>query len=211
MYNKRAVILCDGEPPVKNLLSEEICISDLFIAADGGAQTAIGFDILPDVIIGDMDSFTDYNPKTYPVIKDADQETNDLEKALNYALENEVSQITVLGATGKRIDHTLKNLSVLKQFTSKFSSIYFKDTYGIYFILPKIYKLNEPVGTVISLFPLSGVVTGIRTEGLKFPLNEESLENGVRDGSSNEISHYPAQISHEDGDLLIFIGHHPNI
>lgn len=211
MNNKRAVILCDGDPPVKNLLSEEISISDLFIAADGGAHTAIDFDMMPDVIIGDMDSFTDYNPKTHPVIKDADQETNDLEKALNYALDKKFSQVAVLGATGKRIDHTLKNLSVLKQFTAKFSSIYFKDTYGIYFILPKIYKLNEPVGTVISLFPLSGVVTGIRTEGLKYPLNKEKLENGVRDGSSNEISRYPAQISHEDGDLLIFIGHHPNI
>ena len=63
MNNKRGVILCDGEPPVKNLLSEEIRISDLFIAADGGARTAIRFDIMPDVIIGDMDSFTDYNPK----------------------------------------------------------------------------------------------------------------------------------------------------
>lgn len=206
MNNKRAVILCDGEPPLKSLLSEEILASEMFIAADGGAQTAIQFDIMPDIIIGDMDSFTEYEGHSHLVIKDDDQETNDLEKALNYALGNDITQIAVLGATGKRIDHTLKNISVLKQFTPKFSSIYFKDTYGIYFMLPKEYTIYEPVGTVVSLFPLSGLVTGIRTTGLKYALNKESLENGVRDGSSNEISHYPAKIIHEDGDLLIFIG-----
>ena len=211
MNNKRAVILCDGEPPVKSLLSDEIHSSDFFIAADGGAHTAISFDIVPDIIVGDMDSFTNFDAVAHLVIKDQDQETNDLEKALNYAFNNDFSQIVVLGATGKRIDHTLKNLSVLKQFTPKFTSIYFKDTYGIYFMLPRKYTLYEPVGTVISLFPLSGIVTGIRTTGLKYALNEESLENGVRDGSSNEISHYPAEIIHDQGDLLIFIGQHMNI
>lgn len=207
MNNKRAVILCNGEPPLKPLLKEEINISGFFIAADGGAFAAIEYEIKPDLIIGDMDSFAGYEQFPYPVIKDPDQETNDLEKALNYAYKEHYTHISVLGATGKRLDHTLKNLSVLKQFSDKFQSIYFKDSFGIIFMLPEHFILHEPIGTVISLFPLSGKVTGITTKGLKYSLAGEDLENGIRDGSSNEITYYPAEISHETGDLLIFIGH----
>jgi thiamine pyrophosphokinase len=178
----------------------------LFIATDGAGNTALGYDIKPDVVIGDLDSFKNPNDPELRLIKDEDQETNDLEKALTYILTMDVEQVTVIGATGKRIDHTLKNLSVLKQFSDQFTSLGFRDIYGVTYLMPHEHTIDLPVGTPVSLFPLSGRVEGITTQGLKYPLHGEPLENGIRDGSSNEISERPAYIRYKSGDLLIFVG-----
>lgn len=202
---KKTLVLCDGKPPSRSLFEECREWADLFIAADGGAHIAKEFESLPDVVIGDFDSYKPTNDEPFEIIFDPDQETNDLEKALALALRESYTHIKILGATGKRLDHTLKNLSVLKKFNSRFKELCLKDDFGDAFLLPKTFITKLPVGKNVSLFPLSGQVTGIRTKGLKYPLKDESLENGVRDGSSNEVIDSPVEISHRRGDLIIFI------
>jgi thiamine pyrophosphokinase len=203
----RAVIICDGTPPRAEQLKIALKQSDLFIAADGGALIAEEFGASPDVIIGDLDSYQPTGNEASDVIHAPDQDTNDLEKALQYAVKKECSDVIVFGATGKRLDHTLKNLSVLKQFNELFDSIIYKDRYSVLFLLPPHYSADFPLNTAISLFPLSGRVEGITTIGLKYPLNDSVLENGVRDGSSNETIQNRVEIVHKKGDLLIFINH----
>ncbi len=61
------------------------------------------------------------------------------------------------------------------------------------------------MGSIVSLFPLSGEVKGIKTEGLKFSLNGETLKNGVRDGTSNETVQPEFSIKIEEGDLMVFV------
>ncbi|MDZ7691572.1 MAG: hypothetical protein U5K69_10685 [Balneolaceae bacterium] len=112
----------------------------------------------------------------------------------------------MLGVTGQRIDQTLKNLSALKKYNNQFSSLFFEDDYGRIFLLESPYTEEFPIGTLISLFPLSGRVEGIKTKGLKYPLHDEALENGIRDGSSNRVISSPVTIKHTKGDLLAFIG-----
>jgi thiamine pyrophosphokinase len=114
------------------------------------------------------------------------------------------SHIFILGATGLRLDHTLKNLSVLKQFNNQFEDLYLIDNFGISLILPNSFSRELPIGTSVSLFPLSGKVTNITTTGLKYPLKDENLENGVRDGSSNTVANTPVTITYKEGDLLFF-------
>ncbi|MEX1062457.1 MAG: thiamine diphosphokinase [Balneolaceae bacterium] len=201
----KAVILCDGRAPFKKRIIPETESADLFIAADGGANTARTLNLQqPDYIIGDLDSYIAVPDYKGRVIEDPGQETNDLEKALLLALEKGVRDVLVFGATGRRLDHTLKNLSVLKQFHRHFSTIMFIDNYGELILLPPRYSATLPPGTVISLFPLSGAVRGITTRGLKYPLEGESLENGIRDGTSNETVDEKIEIIHEKGDLLLF-------
>ena len=203
----KAIILCDGELPDSSLLKNIISDSDLFIAADGGANTAKNLRLFPDVIIGDLDSYRPTGNENAEVIHDTDQETNDLEKALLYAKKNHYSDITVFGATGERLDHTLKNLSVMKQFNNQFDTLLFKDQYSDIFLINSPFKKHLPVGTSISLFPLSGRVDGITTKGLKFPLTDEYLENGIRDGTSNQTVEKKVEIEFKNGDLLLFINH----
>jgi len=201
------VILCDGNPPRPEQLKEALKHSSIFIAADGGALTAETMGVEPDVIIGDLDSYSETGEEPAKVIQDPDQETNDLEKALAYAFKMEGKDVIVFGATGKRLDHTLKNLSVLKQFNSQFETLVFKDKYSVVFLLPKNFAAELPLGTTVSLFPLSGKVEGVTTTGLKYALFNGTLENGIQDGSSNLTIQKKIEIDHKKGDLLIFINH----
>jgi thiamine pyrophosphokinase len=202
---KKVLILCNGNPPSEELFLKYRANAVYFIAADGGGNIARQFDVEPDVVIGDLDSFEESDNDSFDIIFEPDQYSNDLEKALELALEEQATHVHVLGATGYRLDHTLKNLSVLKQFHNQFRDIRFADNFGEIQLLESSFSQQIEVGTTLSLFPLSGTVSGISTEGLKYPLSNESLENGVRDGSSNEVVDNPVKITHEQGDLLLFI------
>lgn len=205
----KTLILCNGLPPSAQLFDECRKWADFFIAADGGGNIAHSFNSLPDIVIGDLDSFNYPDADSYKIVFDPDQETNDLEKALNRAIKEGSKEVVVLGATGKRLDQTLKNLSVLKQFNSKFNTLVYRDNFGDTFLLPNSFSKEFEPGTQVSLFPLSGKVTGIHTEGLKYSLTDEKLMNGVRDGSSNEVVSSPVEIKHEGGDLLMFVAREP--
>lgn len=207
---KSAIILCNGEPPHKFQLEEALLHSDLFIAADGGGNTALNYNLTPDLVIGDIDSFSNETEYTFPIIKKADQNNNDLEKALTYAKGENVTGITVFGATGRRIDHTVKNLSVMKRYNHQFDRLLYRDKYCDIKLITSRHIETLPIGTSISLFPLSGKVTGITTSGLKYGLKNGTLENGVLDGSSNKTTKPSVEITFESGDLLLFINHSNN-
>ncbi|TYP93922.1 thiamine diphosphokinase [Fodinibius salinus] len=204
---KRALILCNGRPPNRSLFREYRAKADLFIAADGGGNIARDFDAHPDLIIGDLDSFIPYEDESFETLKKSDQESNDLEKALSYLRNRKTTHVDILAATGQRIDQTLKNISVLKQFNPQFEQLFMIDDYGVLQLIPKSFSTDLPKGTTVSLFPLSGKADGIITEGLKYPLEDEIMENGVRDGSSNKVVENPIKISYKNGDLLMFISH----
>jgi len=203
----QALIVGDGESPSEKLFHDELQQSDLLLAADGGTYTCLGFDVYPDLAVGDMDSYPP-DEERFPVKQVSDQETNDIEKALHVAVGKGVEDVVLMGVTGLRLDHTMKNLSLLKRFQGSFNSLIIKDNYGNTFLLPRTATLDLPVSTTVSLIPLSGKVTNITLEGFKYPLQNETLENGVRDGTSNLITETPAGITYETGDLLAFV-HHP--
>ncbi len=204
---KSILILCNGSPPSVQLFSKYRAKTDRFIAADGGANIALKLGAIPDVIIGDLDSYNGSEKEESEIIFRPSQEFNDLEKALQHVRKKDGTHIYILGATGHRLDQTLKNLSVLKQFSPQFQQIRIADNFGETRLLPPSFSDDFAIGTQLSLFPLSGKVTGITTQGLKYPLENEFLENGVRDGSSNEVIENPVQINHEEGDLLMFVKH----
>ncbi len=203
----KVVVICDGEIAPKNIILDDIKNAEVLIAADGGATKAMEMGFSPDIIIGDLDSYTPAGNELAEIVRDPDQETNDLEKALNYAKKKSAGHVVVFGATGKRLDHTLKNLSVLLQFTPHFESICFKDNYSEIRMILSPFREEFPLYTSLSLFPLSGSVEGITTKGLKYPLANGSLKNGVQDGSSNETIKKTVEIVFKKGDLLLLVNH----
>ena len=203
------LICCNGRPPSKELLDKLATEANIIIAADGGAATLLYAGIKPDFITGDMDSFTgikgDALPDDINLVPDPDQETNDLEKALMLAKKHDAGRVVICGATGFRIDHTLKNLSVLQQFAYAFDSVIIVDDYTTCMILPKEFSMDTMPGMPVSLFPISGRVEGITTGGLKYSLSNEFIENGIRDGSSNEAISERITITYKSGSLLLII------
>jgi thiamine pyrophosphokinase len=202
----RALIVCGGTPPTKQLFESEIKNAHFTIGADSGGYVFLGFKHLPDVVIGDLDSFKYTNHEGVKVVHNPDQETNDLEKALHFALQNGAQHCVVLGALGKRFDHTIKNISVLQQFQSKFESIIFRDDYGDLFLVTSPFKPNYTVGTVISFFPVANAITGFSSKGVKYPLSNSALVMGAQDGTSNEIISSEAEVVFDGGFLGVFVG-----
>ena len=202
----KAVILADGRKPEGDRFRHSLSEGSLFIAADGGANWAREQRLIPDLIVGDLDSYQPVPEEMDRVIHLLDQETNDMEKALGLALEKGATEAEIFGALGGRPDHSLKNLSVLKRYNDQFSGkLKIIDPHGELWLMPRFCRLNLPVGTGLSLYPLSGRVEGITTRGLKYPLSSEALEVGVRDGTSNVTSEPEVIITHKSGDLLLMI------
>jgi thiamine pyrophosphokinase len=203
---KRALILANGNPPSKRLFRKHLSSADWFICADGGANTAVRFGSIPHLIIGDFDSVRKETLHVFNKValkKLKDQNSTDLEKALTAAIRKKCSEIVVLGATGGRLDHAIGNLSALAKFSSK-TDIKFIDDTEEYIPVGHALEITLPVGTTISLLPLSRC-SGIVTRGLKWNLNNEPLQLGIRESTSNSVVSSQVTIKVRSGYLIAFV------
>jgi|TARA_B110000263_G_scaffold158902_1_gene138069 thiamine pyrophosphokinase len=200
------VVFANGEPPTKSTIEEFSQGADLIIAADGGANNALSVDLIPNFIIGDMDSITDSTRSSIEktrILIDKNPEKTDLEKTIEACLSKGATLIDVLCAGGGRADHALANLSILTRFGREARIRIIDDFFEIELVNYKLH-LKEPLGTVISLVAL-GRCLGITTSGLRWNLNEATFEFSTQ-GIHNEIVDNLAKIQVETGDLLLFKG-----
>lgn len=185
---KKCIILANGEPPKKSLIAflNKKGYSTL-ICADGGSNSALKYDIIPDVIIGDLDSIL---PETYDyyydkcrIIKLRSQNDTDVEKSLKYAIKNKYDDAILVGVTGNRLDHTFCNLGIALKY---FNQIKVRIIHGssILEALTGKVKINTLPGEVISIYGFDEK-TKILSKGLKYPLKNISLPFGKRDSTSN--------------------------
>ena len=202
---KRALILANGEPPKKSLLHSLVRQAQLFVCADGGANTALKLGLKPDAIVGDMDSIhAETLSKFHHIPQHAivDANSTDLEKAIVWTIKQKYEHITVAGAAGKRLDHTVGNLGVLAKFYPD-AIITFVDNVGELMFVGRELTFEAPLHSLVSLLPLTRC-EGITTQGLEFALENESLELGVREGTSNVVIANPVLIKVKKGNLLLY-------
>ncbi|MBF0237204.1 MAG: thiamine diphosphokinase [SAR324 cluster bacterium] len=210
---KTALIVCNGKSPDPAILARLWEWADLKIAADGGANQLLQQNRVPDVIIGDGDSLkasTD-TVSAIPLIKVDEQNTNDADKAIRYCLQHQVTEIHLLGADGKRMDHFLANLEVLYKYSDEARIILWTATERIECIRTQWNRSLES-GTVLSLLPLFGGGFGIETHGLKYELRGTDLVPGKEPtGLSNEVLESDVHISLKQGCLFLIYAHQSNL
>jgi thiamine pyrophosphokinase len=202
---KHALIIANGEPPQKKRLTMLLKRATFVICADGGANTALKLGITPDAIVGDLDSIHAealVKLRRVPVHEDRNDETTDLEKAILWAIQSNYDHITVVGGFGKRVDHTVGNLGVLRKFYPD-AVITLVDDSGELCYVGREYTFEAEKGDVVSLIPLNKC-EGITTTGLRYALDGEALELGVREGTSNVVVASPVTIKVKKGHLLLF-------
>lgn len=202
---KHALVIANGEPPKKQLLLSLVRDAQCIVCADGGANTALKFGIVPHAIVGDMDSIhaeTLVKFRSVPHYTDSSQDSTDLEKVVRWTIREGYDHITVAAALGKRLDHTVGNLGVMARFYPD-AVIRLVDDLGELTYIGKRTEFEAKVGSTVSLIPLSRC-EGITTTGLKYPLINESLELGVRDGTSNEVTSSPVLITVQSGHLVLY-------
>lgn len=121
-YRPEAVILCGGSFPTSDIPLNVLRNAAYVCCCDGAAAGYIGKGHRPDVIVGDGDSLNDCFKEKYRDILhiENEQEDNDQTKATRYCISRGFRNIAYLGATGKREDHTIGNVSLLEGYMDEF-------------------------------------------------------------------------------------------
>lgn len=199
----RAVIIGNGMVRSYEKLKKYIRTDDCIICADGGINHAAKLNIIPDILIGDFDSSDpSLLPKKirrieYPSRKDF----TDGELCVKYAAEHGYDEVLLLAMTGTRADHTLNNMLMLSQCERGMLA----DEYNeIYYLKNKI-RIENKKGMTLSLIPVKGDLTGITTNGLEYPLNNETLYFGESRGNSNVIISDCCEITVSGGEGLVIL------
>ena len=178
---------------------------DLVIGADRGYLNLKNQSIIPDIVIGDFDSYDGEidcgNIKQLPRIKDF----TDGEVAIRYGIEKGYKHIRVYGAIGGALDHTIANIAHCSKYTKDGIDISFIDGENALFCISNSRKCfsNKAKGR-ISVFAYGEKAEGVYEKGLFYTLNNATLYPFIPLGVSNEFIGEESEISVENGVLLIY-------
>ena len=187
----------------------EIKDADMIIAADGGAVHLHQMGVLPQAIIGDLDSIPKdtlifFKQKKIPVITHPSRKNQtDTELCIDYAVEQGATEIVFLGGTGHRLDHTLANIFLLRKLADRDIKSWILDAHNEIHIAMSYLKLTGKPGDLLSIIPVSDKVTGLTLEGLEYPLTDKTLYMGTALGVSNVFIGEEAIIRLESGIIIV--------
>jgi thiamine pyrophosphokinase len=185
---KHCIILANGKPPAKRII--EYLQKKYFaalICADGGADYAKKMKLIPDFIIGDLDSVEKSTLKFYEkkskIIRIKRQNDTDVEKCLKFAIKKKFENIFLTGVTGDRLDHTFCNLGIAIKFHDKININIIAENSFLSVHQDKV-DLDTHKGETVSLYGFDEK-TKIASKGLKYSLLKTALPFGKKDGTSN--------------------------
>lgn len=185
--------------------------ADLVVAADSGLHLANSLGWSPGLVIGDMDSVdpaaleravaAGAEVRRHPV----DKEATDLELALDTVLADDVDAVTVVGSDAGRLDHLLGG--VLTLASPRYARMRVDAWLGSVHVtvVHDARQITGRRGAPVSILPVHGSATGVRTSGLRWPLYGELLEPGTSRGVSNEFLDEVAHVSVDGGCAVVVV------
>ena len=205
----RVIIFANGEIPDLKKARALLQPDDYIICADGGSRHALALNLKPDLVIGDMDSIqkghwqrlkkSGISIELFP----RDKNETDLELTVHRAIDMRPEQIVIIAALGGRLDQTLGNISLLADTRLSSSNIRLDDGVEEIILCRDQAQIRGRSGDIVSLIPWQGIVTGVQTKDLKWPLTDETLYPDKTRGISNEMTGETASVSIRSGSLLI--------
>jgi thiamine pyrophosphokinase len=185
------VIFANGDPPDHATAQPWLERADLIVAADGGARHALAIGVTPHIVIGDLDSI---DPDTRSeleqtgaqfVVYPAHKDCTDLELAIGCALDRGATDITLLGALGRRWDQSLANILMLTlPQLDRITARIVAHNLSISVIRERA-AIAGRVGDTLSLLALQGDARGVTLDGCEYPLRDAVLPFGASLGISN--------------------------
>ena len=200
----KCVVVANGLFPTGQQALELLRQAEFVVACDG-AVIGLENGRLPDAVVGDLDSLPEpvrnrYSDRIHWV---KDQETNDLTKAVNYVKTLGFREVLILGATGRREDHTLGNISLLAQYVTEFERVEMVSDFGWFTPLYRTTTLDSEPGQQVSLFSLypNGRIS---VSGLRYPIEKRRLlywwEATLNEATGKEFT----VILEEDARVLVY-------
>jgi thiamine pyrophosphokinase len=173
----KTIILADGSFPVHEIPLSYLENAERIICCDGSAEILLNAGMIPEAIVGDMDTLKKETAKRFSdrICRDKDREINDLTKAVRWCVNRNFRDIVVLGATGKREDHTIGNISLLAEYARDADIIMVTDT-GILRPFLENCRVSSFPGQQVSIFSTDSE-TEITSKGLKYPLKNRKLKS----------------------------------
>lgn len=214
---RKAIIIANG--PIKYpekirriLISRSFTDSNtMIVSADGGVSNTLELGLIPDIIIGDMDSIdgdikkkkAKELSKTKYICVSHDKDESDTRLAVDHAAGMGIKNIIITGALGGRIDHTFANMMLLASPGLSGMNIKIITDNSEMFVINGSHMFNGVPGKLISIFSLTPYTYFIKTKGLKYELKNEKLDFSPVRGLSNVFTAAEAEIDIKEGQLLI--------
>lgn len=175
--SKTTIILADGIFPAHEIPLGYLRGDYVIVCCDGSVENLVNAGIQPGAVVGDMDSISPELKDRFAdrIYIDENQDTNDLTKAVTWCSEMGYKDIIIVGATGKREDHTIGNISLLAEYIKSVNIIMVTDT-GILRPFLKSSEISSFPGQQVSIFSLDPE-TEITSYGLRYPLRRAKLKN----------------------------------
>jgi thiamine pyrophosphokinase len=212
----RTIIFANGLFPDASHAHDLLRPDDLIIAADGGTRHALTLGLVPDVVIGDLDSIS---LEELAVVEAAGsqivrhsprKDETDLELALLHAARRGATEIVVLAALGGRLDQTIANLLLLALPELRGLDVRVVEGSQTAFLIHAGHDgtwIDGHPGDTVSLIPLGGDAVGVSAEGLEWPLHDDTLRFGPARGVSNVLAAEEAHVCVREGLLLCVVMH----
>ena len=203
----RVLIVANGEWPSSFNLQHERTTYDQLVALDGAANRLLELNIIPDVIVGDLDSITtsvlnQCESSGVQIVRIPSQEKSDISKGLQWVQQEQPNaKIDVIGVEIGRYDHHLAAYSALFECQSSATILLNGWTAKRVDSNPTTFQVKPDA--IISLVPF-GSVQGVTLEGCQYPLQNASLTTGTQ-GVSNKAIESEIIVSAQSGNLLLLI------
>ncbi|MCQ2379983.1 MAG: thiamine diphosphokinase [Victivallaceae bacterium] len=207
---EKVVIIANGEFPSSERLLDELRNAKHLICCDGALAHLAKIGVVPEITVGDFDSI----PCCIGVeaagdaIHIAEQDDNDLEKALKVVAERfglDI-EILVLGAGGKREDHLLGNISRIADAARRFDSIRMTTNYGTLIPLPRPGRVSCKIGQAVSIINPEAFPITVTASGVQYPVEDLVLDKWhtatLNMAIGNEIG---IKFTPNGGTLLIYL------
>jgi thiamine pyrophosphokinase len=205
--SSEAVVFAGGDA-VPSAIAARLPVGALVVAADSGVELALALGCRVDLVVGDLDSASPAaleaaeaagaEIERHPIEKDQ----TDLELALRATRARGATHIVVVGGRGGLLDHFLANALALAGSAAGDAAIEWLTGDGLVTVVRTVATLTGQAGDRCSLLAVGGPARGVRTEGLRYPLDGEELAPGSTRGVSNELTGTVAHVSVEGGTLL---------
>lgn len=169
------VILANGLFPRHHIPLAILNSCKHLISCDGATNELVESGRIPDAIVGDLDSLSEENKKRFASIIHhyEEQETNDQTKAVNYCISQGWKDITILGATGGREDHTIGNISLLCEYM-KVTNVQMVTDYGVFVAINSTSIFESYKGQQVSIFCLDR--EPLSTQGLLYKIENQVFD-----------------------------------
>ncbi|MBN1635937.1 MAG: thiamine diphosphokinase [Deltaproteobacteria bacterium] len=205
------LIVSGGERPQKDLLREHASKAAMVIAADKGALYCVESDVVPHLVVGDMDSVPEevlvelsrHNVEMLCFAPEKDQ--TDTQIALGEAIGRGAQEIEIMAGTGDRLDHVLANVHLLYMALLAGLKAYMITNNQQIFLLEKNHVFRGMSGRTVSFLPFTQRVDGIRMKGFAYELHDAVMEIGNPYGVSNRIISEAASIYISNGVMLVIV------